>query len=1136
MAEIRGERINFSRKEIVPLHELPSAQAEDPIIVHCPPRRSRVRHVGRAAMLFGFLFLLAIFSAVFAIEGGIVDGALSSRAQTALNDAIGPRYVASVGSTVIRFDDHFRLAIEARDVDVVEQASGEHLSRAGALRLAIDPLALLGGRISIKHMEAQDIRLETAQLPQGEAMPLSKVRVDATPQLLEQAFQRLDEARGLIQRSGTASVRIAGIQIVLPTAPGQEPMTLEVEALDLALRPDGDVEIRGDVSLNGRRATLLASSKTVEGVTAALSAKLTGLEVTPFLLQRAEDGTPREGIEGALDLDLSATRAREATPPAMTATLHQSPGHFYFDGIPQVFSGAEINVAYDFDKDSIEIRQSQASFGPTILPLTGAVIDLNRLDPNDKRIGFGLDLLISGGTAVGATDGEEPAHFDLKAVGRYLSADRELQFDQMGVSSPTGGMAGALRVRFGDKSPEISFGAQLPKMDVTTVKQLWPFWMARKPRDWVMANLFSGTLTNGSISVFIPQGRMKGPGVPMELNGNELQIGFDLADSRLNMPGDVPPLRDITAHLDLKGEVLQVDIAKATSFLPSGRSVIVENSRFALPNTYTKPLMADMALQISGAADAVTELANFRPVNALKSTGYKPDDFRGTARAQVSAHMGLISDQKPPKPVWKAHIDLADVSLVPPIAGRKLAALTGTLDVDPQAARLNGKATIDAVPAEVTLVEPLDEASPVKRERTVKASLSNDQRDKLVPGLSDIVDGTIGVELSRLDENRQGVTLDLTKAALSVPWMGWTKGSGIRAKAQFEVSGDGDQPSDIKNLVLDGDGFGVRGSLSLANGSLSSADFSSVQLSPADNFSLSLKRSKGIFDISIGGASADLRPIVTKLRASTEAGGGGAGGASKDKGGATLHAKLERAVGFNDESLSNLSMLFSVRDGKVSTADLSAITGSGQALVSEMVRGDTISVTSGDAGAVVRFLNLYSNLRGGLLNLRLKAQGSTWLGSVDVRSFSLVNEQRLQSLVSTPVGRDGESLNAAVKKNIDVSAAKFQRAFASLTYRDEALSIENGVVRGEQIGATFQGLVRDSSGNMEMTGTFMPAYGLNRLFGELPLIGAILGNGNDRGLLGITFKLQGPFEKPKLSINPLSLIAPGVFRQIFEFQ
>ncbi|EHS53329.1 hypothetical protein PDO_4287, partial [Rhizobium sp. PDO1-076] len=38
------------------------------------------------------------------------------------------------------------------------------------------------------------------------------------------------------------------------------------------------------------------------------------------------------------------------------------------------------------------------------------------------------------------------------------------------------------------------------------------------------------------------------------------------------------------------------------------------------------------------------------------------------------------------------------------------------------------------------------------------------------------------------------------------------------------------------------------------------------------------------------------------------------------------------------------------------------------------------------------------------------------------------------------------------------------------------------------------------------------------------------------GLLGITFKLTGAVERPNLVINPLSIIAPGVFRQIFEFR
>lgn len=98
------------------------------------------------------------------------------------------------------------------------------------------------------------------------------------------------------------------------------------------------------------------------------------------------------------------------------------------------------------------------------------------------------------------------------------------------------------------------------------------------------------------------------------------------------------------------------------------------------------------------------------------------------------------------------------------------------------------------------------------------------------------------------------------------------------------------------------------------------------------------------------------------------------------------------------------------------------------------------------------------------------------------------------------------------------------------------ISIENGVVRGDQVGAVFQGMVRDQRGSMDMTGTFMPAYGLNRLFAELPLIGIILGNGTDRGLIGITFKLTGKLESPDMIINPLSIIAPGVFRNIFEFQ
>lgn len=1134
MAEIRGEKIDFSRKDIVPLHELPSAQTEDPIIVHCPPHRTKTWRFCKTIALFVVLVMVAIGSAVFAIEGGIVDGTLTARAQSALNNAIGPRYVSNVGSTAIRFDSDFRLAIEARDVDIVERATGQHLSRAGALRMAVDPLALLGGRISINNISAQSIRLETAQLPEGDPIALAKVRVDAVPQLLEQAFQRLDEARGLIERTGTASIRLAGIEIVLPAAPGRTPTVLKVNDLQLARNAMGEIGVDGTISINDREAKLTAASKTVEGVTAALSARLSGLEVTPFLLQRTEDGLPREGLESSVDFDMSAERSRgETQQPAMSATLTNSPGNFYFDGIQQTFSGATVNVAYDFAKNSIEIMKSEASFGPTVVPFTGAVIDLSRLNQTDTRLGFGLDILVRGGRAIGASQGEQPADFDLKATGRYLSSDRQLEFDEMTVASPLGRMAAALKVRFGKQSPEISFGGQIPQMQVTGVKQLWPFWMARKPRDWVMQNMFGGSINNGTIAVFIPAGRMKGPGIPMELDANELQINFDLADSRLNLPGDVPPLRDLTGHFSLKGEQMVVDVAKAASYAPSGRVVNVEGGRFSIASTYAKPLMADLAIKIAGQADAITELANFKPINALKDTNFKPEDFSGNAKADIQARFGLISDHNPPKPTWDAQIRLDGVDLATPMEGHKIGGLTGLLAVDTQAARLNAKGTVDDVAAEFAVTEPVGANSNAKRERIIKATLNNAQRDKLVPGLSDMVDGQIVAELTRIDDKRQAVTLDLGRAALTVPWIGWTKGSGIGARAQFEVATDASKQTSLSDFQLSGDSFGVRGNLQLSDGALTSASFSHVQLSPADNYSLTVKRSKGGYEIAIGGSAVDMRPIITMLRAKN---GGASSSGDSDGSNTSLRAQIDRVVGFNDENLSNVALNFSTRGSNIARADVSAVTTSGQAVVSQMSRGDTISVTSGDAGAVARFADLYDNMNAGLLNLKLKARGNDWVGSLDIRNFQLRNEERLQSLVSSPVGQDGQSLNSAVKRDIDVSSARFQRAFAALVYREGALSVANGVVRGEQIGATFQGRLRDATGNMEMTGTFMPAYGLNRLFGELPLIGAILGNGRDRGLLGITFKLEGPFDKPRLTVNPLSLIAPGVFRQIFEFQ
>lgn len=192
---------------------------------------------------------------------------------------------------------------------------------------------------------------------------------------------------------------------------------------------------------------------------------------------------------------------------------------------------------------------------------------------------------------------------------------------------------------------------------------------------------------------------------------------------------------------------------------------------------------------------------------------------------------------------------------------------------------------------------------------------------------------------------------------------------------------------------------------------------------------------------------------------------------------------------------------------------------------------------SNDAGAILKFLDIYPYMEGGTIRLGLAGSADGPMkGQVDATDFFVVNEPRLASIVATPPPGDQRSLNQAVRGEIDTSRVKFERGFSVIEKGPGSLKLERGVLRGPAIGLIFQGTLYDRKGNMDMTGTFMPAYGLNRIFGEIPLFGQILGNGTDRGLIGVTFRLAGDANSPNLQVNPLSVIAPGIFRSIFEFR
>jgi hypothetical protein len=90
-------------------------------------------------------------------------------------------------------------------------------------------------------------------------------------------------------------------------------------------------------------------------------------------------------------------------------------------------------------------------------------------------------------------------------------------------------------------------------------------------------------------------------------------------------------------------------------------------------------------------------------------------------------------------------------------------------------------------------------------------------------------------------------------------------------------------------------------------------------------------------------------------------------------------------------------------------------------------------------------------------------------------------------------------------------------------------------VKGPLVGGTIKGMIDYPGNQVNMSGTFVPMYGLNNMFGQIPIVGLFLGGGSNEGLIGVTYELVGTPGQPVLRVNPISAMAPGVLRKIFEF-
>ena len=840
MREIRGEKVVFRKQDIVCLHELPSAQAHEPMVLHAV-ETSRAGIVLRvlAAIVALVLFLGAVLIGL--VETGLFDSTLNARAVAALNQALGPRYRASVDHTVLRIAGFSGFALKAENVRIIETESNKELATTESIGIVLDPLGLAAGHLAVSRLDVDGVMFNAALLPKSKPLDLAALRISDVPDYLETTFERLDGVNRLIAANGMQTVKISDLGATF-RGPGGRPVTLAIASLQFARDGDGTMSIDGHFSLDGKNGEIDLSASGAEGAIRALNGSIRNVALGRFLLGNDVNGNVHAGIDTTADVSVNSVREIAGAKPVLGLTVSLAAGTIYGDGIPAELRPSTLDAVYNFDKGSIELASKDASVGLSHFPFTGGLIDLDRVSDRPDK-GFAIDLVFSNAISRPVDSTETPIRFDAKVNGYYLPKTRNLLFEQMTVSSEKGTVAGSLAMQFGEREPEVSFVMIASKLESAAVKQFWPFWMAKTARSWVIKNIFGGTVTNGRIEFFLAEGRKREPGVPMRLTADELKIDFDIEGARMNVAGEIPPLRDASGKFRLRGPRTEIEIDGGTAYFPSGRSVALTGGTFALPDNYTKPLMADMDIDVAGNADAIAELVTYRPIRALPATGFAPEDFSGLVKAKVKAHFGVIAAHDPPPPEWAATLTLDHVDVGKPIGGREVTALRGVLAIDPQKADLKAKAEIDGVTLDLELIEPVKKTGGSLRKTILSGTLDNKDRRKLLPGFEEVLDGEIEVRLEQDGDGPRRVEANVGAAAVSIPWIGWTKGAGIGGKVTLTAETK-EGVTRVSDFRFAGDGFNVAGNLTFRGARLDAANFSTVRLSADDRFRLKVVRVK----------------------------------------------------------------------------------------------------------------------------------------------------------------------------------------------------------------------------------------------------------------------------------------------------
>jgi hypothetical protein len=1123
--------VRFKRNEQPDLLDYPSAQAQD----HVPlrgeanikktKRKSKRSWLVKTGVFVTFLAMLAAGAlGLLLSQGPISNEQIRAGLENQLSQLLGDNLKAQIGDANVALGERGLISIKAADVKLTNNGN-QNLGVVNDVSVQLKALPFLSGKV-----KAESIALNKASvsiLPyinKDRSSDIWNTKVDLSSSLasLGAALRSAEasiESAGLdsITLNNTAIIGFEGLGLRSRTATASQLVVKHNANFQTGLQFTGLVETQ-------HSNWLISGSWLREADASTLNIQISGLKFRDFLFAPDQSAPGKFDLDGNFVLKFKVPYSVEGKPQKALGQIALDQSNLVMgERYNSVVSRALLNFSVSPEDNEVTIENSPIVF-PTLKATLSGVLNFQTDSPAFTLKAGGIESYAMLPNAAG-TEAE------LVVEGKVDRDTTAITFDALDLKTKLGGLTGDGAVVFADgKSPRLKLNLSSKRMDVAEFKQIWPEFLAPKVRDWVRDGVRGGQIQSAEIRTDFPFSVVANR---LPFSNEHIKATMDITGANVRTAGDLPRLLNARGKIKFQGVKTTVSINSAVGKLTGYPDLKITNGQFVIPDYTAKPLPADLSLDISSSASSMVVLSARKPLKVKPVKGLEPSNVSGTISSTVNANLLLHPKNRIQTKSWTLKSSVQNGSSRGKIAGRSFSSanVKVTASSASAVAEVSGRAKIDGVNADVALVQPLDGSA---ARNSVTMQLDDKARKKLGIETGDVIQGPIAVSVGSQKGGGGTVTVDLRNAKLSFPWIGWSKGKGVAATATFSME-EKKGATYLNNIRLKGSGFSAGGSIVSDKSGLRSANLTNIKLNKTDDLDVKLVRTKSGYDVSIDARSYDGRAII---KSALDAKRASAGKGLR----VNVKGRVRRLLGFNGQILSGVSIDLTQRGSTVNRANLRAVAAGDAPTSFSLVPKNGVletQIQTANAGSVLAFLDIYSKLSGGTLNATLNTDNAGLSrGKIQASNFKLLNEPRLAALLKAPSnnlsGREGREIQSYLK-TVPTQNAQVDTLLAEIIKSPGNLRISRGRLSGGDASAAFEGTVYDSRNRMKITGTFLPGKGLNTLISKIPLIGLAFGNGKTSGLLGITFQLRGNYKNPQIRVNPLSIIAPGVFRKLFQF-